>query len=80
MAVSARFYVQEVKQMAYAAGAKPSGSVILQASLKPEANKAWAQATPSGRMEMTLRGEILGWFTERLGKDIAITLDDVPEP
>lgn len=81
MAVTARFYVAEITHQAYGGYAPPApaGKVVLCPSNKPETNKAWASATPSGRFEMTVIGDALPWFAERLGKDVSITLDDIPE-
>lgn len=82
MAVTARFYVAEILQ--YATGGNwappaPGGVVTLRPALKAEANKEWASATPSGEIKMTIRSDAFGWFQERLGKDLHITFDDVPE-
>lgn len=82
MAVRAKFYVQQVTKQATGgnwAPPAPAGSVVLQPVLRGEENKEWASATPSGRIEMTIRGEALPWFEERLGKDVAILFDDVAE-
>lgn len=81
MAVQARFYVAEITQQAYGGYAPPApaGKVVLQPSTKGEENKEWASATPSGRIEMTIRsGPAFEFFQERIGKDIAITFNDLP--
>ena len=46
-------------------------------------NAAWASATPSGEITMTIGNpEAAAWFDSMLGKDVAITFearDDLPE-
>ncbi len=82
MAVSARFFVQSVTKQANGGGyapPAPMGRVTMHPALRGEENKSWASATPSGSFEMTINGDALTWFESRLGKDIAITLDDTPE-
>lgn len=83
MAVQARFYVASITKRpmgrmgGYAAPA-PIGEVVLHPSGGKD-NEQWASATPAGKIEMTVRTEAIDWFEERLGVDIAITFDDVPE-
>lgn len=84
MAVNARFYVATVTQHASAARdgyaePKPMGEVVLRPVTRGEANAAWASATPSGEFKMTVRGSALGWFLDRLGQEVAITLDDLTD-
>lgn len=80
MAVQARFYVAEITKQAYGGWAPPApaGKVILQPVTRGEANKDWASATPSGRIEMTIITGALAWFEERLGQEVAITFEDRP--
>lgn len=83
MAVRARFYVATVTQHATAAREgyaepKPMGEVVLRPATRGEANAEWASATPSGEFRMTVNGPAFPWFQERLGREVAITLDDVP--
>lgn len=81
MAVQARFYVAEVTLYPDAAGyaaPKPRGKVIMRPVTRGEDNAPWASATPSGLLEMTVHGGALPWFQDRLGQEIAITLDDTP--
>lgn len=76
MAVECRFFVSEV-------GKKPTngeaiGTVTLTASTKGPHN--WSQWTPFGEMRLgTLNAEAMAWFDARLGKDLAILIDDIPE-
>lgn len=85
MAVTARFYVAEITRYANGtsrpgyADPAPFGQVVLRPALKSEANKAWASATPSGEIKKTVSGPALAWYEERLGKDLHITFDDVPQ-
>lgn len=83
MAVQARFYVAEVTKrpmgrMGGYAPPVPLGEVVLRPSTG-KGNEEWASATPSGEFRMTIRSEALGWFEERLGRDIAILMTDVPD-
>lgn len=82
MAVTARFYIAEIHKFPTNHGGwadpAPLGQVVLRPALRGEENKAWASATPSGEMKMTLRGDALPWFEERLGADLHITFEDVP--
>lgn len=82
MAVTARFYIAEVHKYPAQnngwADPAPRGKVVMRPALRGEANKAWASATPSGEITMTIRGDALPWFEERLGADLAITFDDLP--
>ena len=82
MAVTARFYIQRIVKFANGGYAepKPTGTVHLMPSTRGEENKVWASATPSGQITMTVRGSAFPWFEDRLGKDVHITFDDVPEP
>lgn len=82
MAVEARFYVAEITRRAYGgqwAEPAPYGDVVLRPSTKGEQNKDWASATPVGEFKMTVNGPAFPWFDKRLGKDIRILMDDVPE-
>lgn len=83
MAVQARFYVaavtkRPVGRMGGYADPKPVGDVTLHPA-GGKGNEAWASATPAGEIKMTIRTEALGWFEDRLGRDVAITFDDVPQ-
>lgn len=77
--VIARFYVAEVKKIAYGGGT-PQCAVVLQAATRGEENKSWAAATPSGRVEMHINNGPAGeWFEAMLGKDVAITFAEAEE-
>lgn len=75
MTVSARFYVSEVTRQAY----NPAHlKVTLTAVGRGDKNAQWAEATPSGKIEMTINNEpAASQFAEALGKDVAITFDFV---
>jgi hypothetical protein len=82
MAVAAQFYVWEVtkrppNRMDAYAEPVPLGEVKMRAATKA-GNEKWASATPSGEFHMTVRGDVLPWFEERLGQDVRIIIDDVP--
>lgn len=76
-AVQARFYVSGYERFSY----DPSQTQVkLQAVSRGEHNKSWAAATPSGQITMTIKnGSAAEWFTERLGKEVAITFTEAPE-
>jgi hypothetical protein len=82
MAVEARFYVSTITEHApramtnYAAPV-PVGEVTMRAATKA-GNEKWASATPSGEFKMTVRGDALPWFKDRLGQDVRILIDDAP--
>lgn len=74
MSVIARFYVAEVTKSAYSSLAEPQRKVTLRAATRGEENKSWAQATPSGTIELLINNGPAGlWFEENLGGDITIT-------
>lgn len=52
MTVRAKFFVTELRQNNY------GGGVTLQPVCRGEDNKAWASATPSGKIEMTIKNEL----------------------
>lgn len=78
MAVKARFWVRELT--------KHGNTSQITAVLAPVTRKQghdnvdWSQYTPSGeiRLAVTTAGA-QRWFEDRLGKDIAITFDDVED-
>lgn len=77
MSIAARFYVSEVTRFAYNPDAT---KVSLQAVARGPENKAWATATPSGAVQLTIQNPVASrWFEERLGKDVAITFEDAAE-
>jgi hypothetical protein len=75
--VQARFYVHNVSHTAVPNG-KNNGPVELYPTTRGRENKTWAQATPSGNIKLTINGNALEWFMDRLGKDVAITFEDRP--
>jgi hypothetical protein len=81
MAVKARFWVRSFEKSVSGQG----GAVAAKVNLAPvtrstDDNITWAKYTPSGTVEMYVTQEgAQDWFEERLGKDIAITFDDVEE-
>lgn len=86
MTVHARFYVAAIERYASSGNRRagwadpaPIGNVTLRPVTRGEANSEWASATPGGEIKMTVRGSALPWFEERLGVELAITFDDVPE-
>lgn len=50
--VRAKFFVQEISKTTW------GGSVKLQVVSRGEDNKAWASATPSGQITMSIRNEL----------------------
>lgn len=87
MLVRAQFWVKSVLLNAVSGG-EVNRTVTLapvvrstgQPGYNPEGNTDWAKHTPSGHIEMTITTQPAGeWFAARVGKDIAITFDDVDE-
>ena len=87
MAVSARFFVSRVAKLA--TSVQPAGwaapvpwcEVELYPATRGEENKAWASATPSGSIKMTIGNPAAAkFFEDHLGKDVAITFDEVLAP
>lgn len=77
MSVAARFWVDEITTRAY----NPDHvSVTLRAAGRGEGNKEWAQATPTGTIELTITNPAAAdWFKERQGQDVALTFADIPD-
>jgi hypothetical protein len=69
-AVEARFYISGYTRYAY----DPSATqVTLQVVSRGEHNKAWAAATPTGKIEMTIKNEsAASWFINRLGTEVSV--------
>ena len=80
MAVVARFYCASITTTKWTRPpSRPRSS--LQAATRGQENKVWATATPVGKVTMTINNSAAGqWFRDHLGKDVAITFDDAPEP
>lgn len=85
MSVAARFWVQKVTKQAVSGGAVTRHvelAPVIRASQLPGAdgNVDWSQYTPSGLIQLTVSAPAAGqWFEEMLGRDIAITFEEVPE-
>lgn len=72
MAVRAKFYVQEIARSTY------GGRVKLAVVTRGEDNKAWANATPTGTVEMGIRNEVaLEQF--EVGQEFFVDFTPVPE-
>lgn len=78
MSVTARFYVDQVTKRAY----NPKHvSVTLRAAGRGDENKAWAQATPTGTIELTINNpDAAAFFEQRLGRDVGLVFTDLGEP
>lgn len=71
MAVKCMFYISEVAKTANGTGRIRANPV----AKGPYAE--WSQYTPSGSFEITSLNEAATqWFVERLGQDVAITIED----
>lgn len=71
--VLANFYVDAVTRHP-----NNRGSVSLRAVTKGPNN--WSQFSPAGSIELTtVNPKALAWFDARIGKDVRITFDDIPE-
>lgn len=74
--VVARFFVSGYQRRAYDPDAT---EVTLNAVSRGEHNKAWARATPSGEIKMTVKNEsAAAWFMDRLGSEIEVSFALVP--
>lgn len=86
MSVVARFYVRMIeKNAAQRMDGWAQPAPIITVHLNPvsgsrgEQNKAWAAATPTGNVTMTIGNpDAAAWFEEMLGQDIAITFEARP--
>lgn len=80
MAVAARFWVQSVKKNVVAQG-NTNREVTLAPVVSPtQGNDDWSKYTPSGEIRLVVTMDPAGqWFEDRLGKNVAVTFDDVPE-
>ena len=84
MSVAARFYVAEVTKTS--SGPNGSGRVVLVAVSRGDQNRAWASATPSGRIEMTINNPpAFKWFEDLLAGsgsdvDILFTAAQIAQP
>lgn len=77
MAVVARFFVRDYSRHAWN---PESLDVVLAPVTRGAENKAWATATPSGEFRMTIQNEAAAkFFLDRLGKELAITIEDRPD-
>lgn len=74
MAVKCMFYVQEVAKTASGTG-RVKMSVVAKG---PYAE--WSQYTPAGSFEITTLNEAAtGWFADRIGSDVEVTITDPVE-
>lgn len=74
MAVRCMFYVQEVTDTASGVGRVKMNAVAKGPYAK------WSQYTPSGLFEITsLNPDATAWFRDRIGKDVAIMIEDPTE-
>lgn len=88
MSVQARFYVSKVTKTPSDYVAVELLPVTRSVPKPPEGsagyvgyNTDWSKYTPSGKLEMNVSIETGAavWFENRIGKDVAITFEDVPE-
>jgi len=78
MAVRARFFVQGLLRQAWDPAAV---EVTLSAVSRGEENQAWAAATPSGQIKMTIKNpSAASWFTDSLGQEVDVTFEQVAPP
>lgn len=85
MSVRAQFWVKSIL-VSTVSGGEVNRVVTLapvvratgQPGYNPEGNTDWSKYTPSGHIELTITAAGAGeWFEARVGKDVAITFDDV---
>lgn len=75
MSVSARFWIDEITTRGY----NPAhAEVVMRPTCRGEENRAWAQATPSGEIKLTINNpDAVEFFKANQGKDVAITFDEI---
>mgnify|MGYP001596771923 FL=1 len=72
--VRVKMFLAELRYNTY------GGGVTLQVVTRGEDNKAWAAATPSGEMKLSIKNELaLEFFRDMLGKEFFIDVIPVPE-
>lgn len=78
MAVRARFWVREITKHG---NVEQTTAILAPVTRKQgEDNVDWSRYTPSGEIRMSITSEgARDWFEQRLGKDVAITFDDVSD-
>lgn len=75
--VRARFWVREITAYGNADNIKVSLSPKTRSGEGD--NVDWSKYTPSGEITLSITTEgAQEWFRDRLGKDVAITFEDVP--
>ncbi len=75
--VKAKFFVANVGITALDEQGEPRyGTVLLLPVCRGAANKRWASATPSGRVELTINTSAIKFYMQRVGKELSITMDD----
>ena len=79
MSVAARFYVSEIRKTPTPVIGVTLMPVVRSTPLDgAEGNKSWSKYTPSGKIELNVsEGNAADWFESMLGKDVAITFDEV---
>ena len=74
MAVKCVFYISGVEKRANGVG------VVNATATAKGPYKEWAQFTPSGTIQISsLNPAATDWFIERIGKDVAVLIDDPTE-
>lgn len=75
--VTARFYVEAVTRRAYN---PKQADVVLQAAGRGEQNRAWAEASPSGKFEIHVTiPRVADFFETHLGHDLEFTMRPVDD-
>lgn len=83
--IHARFYVAEITRYANGesrpgfADPAPIGKVVLRPVTRGEENVDWASSTPSGQIEMTVRGSAFPVYEQNIGKTFHITMEPVTD-
>ena len=71
--VLANFYVTSVTK-------RPNNVSAVSLSAVTKGPNNWSQWSPAGTIELTtVNAKATAWFEERIGKDVRITFDDLPE-
>lgn len=74
--VVAHFYLAEITHQSYA----PGGLNIVMRVVSNEANKQWAQATPSGELKLSIKNPLAtDLFRDGLGDEYEVLITKLPK-
>lgn len=82
MTINARFYVAGFDKQVVSGGALQATVKLTAVRRKTEDNVEWAQYTPGGQITLTVNqmaGGAFEVFEGLLGKDVAVTFEEIPD-